>query len=116
MRQLRAYQIEPSGHLGPAHVLYDFGPHRGADGMCVLPTGALVVACGWERSGPGPRLVLIEPEGTVIDEIPAPADPTNVCLAGADQRDLYLTAFDGCLWKFPDFISAVLGASGTPRG
>jgi gluconolactonase len=102
VRQLRAYPVE-GDCLGAPQVLQEFGPHRGVDGMCVLGDGSIVVACGWWRSGPGGRVAVLDPKGTVLEEIPTPGDPTNVCLGGPHRTDLFLTSFDGGLWRLPGF-------------
>lgn len=104
-RQLRAYPLR-DGALGSPQVLHEFGPHRGVDGMCVLADGTIVAACGWARSGPGGRVMILDPTGCVVEQIPTPGDPTNVCLGGADLRDLYLTSFDGGLWRLRHFLPA----------
>ena len=96
-RQLRAYPINEDGSLGLMRVLHDFGPHRGIDGMRVDSEGNIVASCGWQRSGPGPRIAVFAPDGTVLEEHPTAADPTNVCFGGPELRDLYVTGFDGAL-------------------
>lgn len=103
VRQLRAYPVLGDG-LGPPEVLQEFGPHRGVDGMCVLADGSIVASCGWWRSGPGGRVLVLDPAGGLLEQIPTPGDPTNVCLGGPDLTDLYLTSFDGGLWRLPGFI------------
>jgi gluconolactonase len=98
-RQLRAYPIQRDGSLGPGRILVEFGRHRGIDGMAVDEAGHVVAACGWTRSGPGPRIAVFDPDGNVVEEHPTPAQPTNVCFGGTQLTDLYVTAYDGCLWK-----------------
>jgi gluconolactonase len=98
-RQLRAYPVQADGSLGPGRILFQFGGHRGIDGMCVDATGHIVATCGWARSGPGPRIAVFDPDGSLIEEHPTPAQPTNVCFGGPALSDVYLTAYDGCLWK-----------------
>jgi gluconolactonase len=98
-RQLRAYPVLANGDLGPMRVVHDFGDHRGIDGMRVDAAGTIVASCGWRQSGPGPRIAVFAPDGTVLEEHPTAADPTNVCFGGADLADLYVTGFDGCLWR-----------------
>jgi gluconolactonase len=98
-RQLRAYPVSPDGTLGRARILFEFGRHRGIDGMCVDATGHIVAACGWTRSGPGPRIAVFDADGALIEEHPTSAQPTNVCFGGAGLSELYVTAYDGCLWK-----------------
>jgi gluconolactonase len=98
-RQLRAYPVKTDGGVGPGRILFEFGPHRGIDGMCIDATGHIVAACGWVRSGPGPRIAVFDPDGSLVEEHPIPAQPTNVCFGGPGLDDLYVTAYDGCLWR-----------------
>jgi gluconolactonase len=98
-RELRAYPVKPDGSLGPGRIIFEFGRHRGIDGMCVDATGHIVATCGWARSGPGPRIAVFDPDGSLVEEHPIPAQPTNVCFGGAALSDVYVTAYDGCLWK-----------------
>lgn len=98
-RQLRAYPVKADGSLGSGRILFEFGRHRGIDGMCIDAIGHIVAACGWTRSGPGPRIAVFDPEGALVEEHPTPAPPTNVCFGGTALSDVYVTAYDGCLWK-----------------
>lgn len=98
-RQLRAYPVNPDGSLGDHRVLHDFGPHRGIDGMRVDAEGFIVAACGWTASGPGPRVAVFSPDGQVVANHPTPANPTNCCFGGPDLRDLYVTGYDGALYR-----------------
>jgi gluconolactonase len=98
-RQLRAYPVNADGSLGAGRVLHDFGEHRGIDGMRVDAEGTIVASCGSQRSGPGPRIAVFAPSGAILEEHPTPADPTNVCFGGPTLRDLYVTGFDGALWR-----------------
>jgi gluconolactonase len=98
-RQLRAYPVNADGTLGTMRVVHDFGDHRGIDGMRVDAAGNVVASCGWQRSGPGPRIAVFAPDGTVLEEHPTAADPTNVCFGGPDLTDLYVTGVDGALWR-----------------
>jgi gluconolactonase len=98
-RQLRAYPISGDGSLGPMSVLHDFGEHRGIDGMRVDSEGCIVASCGWEEGGPGPRVNVFAPDGTVLEMHPTPTRPTNVCFGGADLTDLYVVGLDGCLYR-----------------
>ncbi|HEV2530043.1 MAG TPA: SMP-30/gluconolactonase/LRE family protein [Thermomicrobiales bacterium] len=100
VRQLRAYPVGPDGMLGAATVLHDFGEARGIDGMAFDADGNIVAACGWEVSGPGSRVTVFAPDGTVLDESPLPeARPTNCAFGGEDLTDLYVTATDGGVWR-----------------
>jgi gluconolactonase len=98
-RQLRAYPVEADGSLGAMRVLHDFGAHRGIDGMRVDQAGNIVASCGWTESGPGPRIAVFAPDGTVLAEHPTPANPTNCAFGDADRRSLYVTGYDGCLYR-----------------
>ncbi len=98
-RQLRAYPVGSDGSLGPFRVLHDFGPHRGIDGMRVDAAGFVVASCGWSQSGPGPRIAVFAPDGQVVEEHPTPTNPTNCCFGEADLRILYVTGYDGALYR-----------------
>lgn len=98
-RQLRAYPVQEDGTLGAYRVLHDFGPDRGIDGMRVDASGMIVASCGWTQSGPGPRIALFSPTGDVVAEHPTVANPTNCCFGDADLRSLYVTGYDGCLYR-----------------
>jgi gluconolactonase len=98
-RQLRAYPVQADGSLGARRVLHDFGPHRGIDGMRVDASGFVVASCGWSQSGPGARIGVFSPDGDVIADHPTPTNPTNCCFGDADNRTLYVTGYDGCLYR-----------------
>lgn len=103
IRQLRAYPLEPDGGLGPAAVLHDFGDARGVDGMRLAAGGEIVACCGWELGGPGSRIAVFAPDGTVLGEHPLPAGrPTNCAFGGAGLDELYVTTIDGRLYRVPD--------------
>ena len=99
VRQLRAYPVLDDGSLGQHRVLHDFGPHRGIDGMRVDADGCIVAACGWDKSGPGPRVGVFAPDGAVLGDYPTPVNPTNLCFGDADLRTLYVTGYDGSLYR-----------------
>jgi sugar lactone lactonase YvrE len=67
--------------------------------MRVDAQGAIVASCGWKQGGPGPRIAVFSPAGEVLAEHPTEAEPTNVCFGGPDLSDLYVTGFDGALWR-----------------
>ena len=100
-RELRAYPVEDGGEsLGDYEVLHDFGPHRGIDGMCLTEAGNVVATAGWETSGPGGLLYVFTPKGRVLETHPYPSDrPTNCAFGGEDLRTLYVTGFDGHLYR-----------------
>jgi gluconolactonase len=100
VRQLRAYPVRDDGALGPPAVLHDFGEARGIDGMCWDAAGNIVATCGWEVSGPGSRIAIFAPDGTVLEEHPLPAGrPTNCAFGGPTLETLYVTAIDGRLFR-----------------
>ena len=100
VRQLRAYPIRRDGTLGPFRTLHDFGGARGIDGMCLDDGGNIVAACGWEVSGPGSRITIFAPDGTVLEEHPLPAGrPSNCAFGGPELDDLYVTTLDGHLYR-----------------
>lgn len=103
-RELRAYPIGSDFRLGTPEVLFDFGPHRGVDGITLAPDGSLLVACGWKLSGPGPRIAVFGPDRTLCAEYPTPASPSNLCFGGADRRDLFVTGADGTLLRMAGLL------------
>lgn len=103
-RELRAYPIGPDFALGEPDVLYDFGEHRGVDGMTLAPDGSLLVACGWVKSGPGPRIAVFGPDRTLRVEYPTPTNPSNLCFGGPEGRDLYVTDADGSLLRMTNLL------------
>ncbi len=95
--ELRAYPIE-NGTLGAYRVLFDFGPHRGIDGMCLDADGNVIATAGSDESGPGPMLYVIAPSGRVLETHPFPGSfPTNCTFGGPDHRTLFVTG-DGALY------------------
>jgi gluconolactonase len=100
VRQLRAYPVLGDGTLGRCRVLHDFGPHRGIDGMCFDTDGNIIATCGWEVSGPGPRVAVFAPDGAVLEEHPLPEGrPTNCAFGGPDLRTLFVTSITGHLYR-----------------
>ena len=94
-RELRAYPVNDDGSLGEYEVLHDFGPHRGIDGMTLSSEGNIVACTGWEISGPGGNITVIDPKGRIIETHPTPAlRPTNCTFAG---EDLYISSIEGHL-------------------
>tara|TARA_B100000686_G_scaffold208379_1_gene215302 strand:+ start:1774 stop:2643 length:870 start_codon:yes stop_codon:yes gene_type:complete len=95
-RQLRAYPVNDDGSLGNFELLHDFGPHRGIDGMTLSSDGNIVACTGWEISGPGGMITVLDPSGRIIETHPTPAlRPTNCTFIG---EDLYVSSIEGhCL-------------------
>lgn len=99
IRQLRAYPVLADRSLAEMAVLHDFGPNRGIDGMRLDESGNMIAAAGWADGGPGTRIAVFGPSGTVVGEYPTPAEPTNCCFGDADLQSLYVTAKDGGLYR-----------------
>lgn len=98
-RELRAYPINDDRTVGAYHVLYDFYPHRGVDGMCLDTDGNIVATAGWQRSGPGPMIYVFSPDGRVLETHPVPVDhPTNCTFGDTDLKTLFVTA-GGSLYR-----------------
>jgi gluconolactonase len=67
------------------------------DGFCLDVDGRFYVAGGIHG------VTVLEPDGTVVDELPLPGDgvTTNCCFGGADGRTLFATdAVPGGLWAW----------------
>lgn len=101
-RELRAYPISDltTGTVGDFDVLYDFYPHRGIDGMAVDTEGNIVATAGWEQSGQGGGIYVIDPQGGLSEfhSTPVPR-PTNCTFGGDNRETLYVTGSDGCLYR-----------------
>jgi gluconolactonase len=99
-RQLRAYPVNADKSLGTPEVLYDFGAHRGIDGMRLDTEGDIIACCGWEVSGPGPMMYVFSPRGEVRETHPVPCTrPTNCAFGGDDLTTLYVTTIEGFLFR-----------------
>ncbi|MFB6201869.1 MAG: SMP-30/gluconolactonase/LRE family protein [Halorhabdus sp.] len=99
VQRLLEFPVASDGTLGEKRALHDFGPHRGIDGFSVASSGEIVAAAGWERSGPGPAIYVLDPDGDVIERHPFPTDrPTNCAFAGRGSSILYTTG-GGSLYR-----------------
>lgn len=68
--------------------------------MCLTEEGELVVCAGWEESGPGPLVYAFAPSGRILETHPYPGSaPTNCCFGGTEMKTVYVTGFDGSLWR-----------------
>jgi gluconolactonase len=102
-KQFRAYPVHLDGSLEPPVVLHDFGDARGIDGMCWDLEGFIIATCGWEKSGPGPRIAIFAQDGRVVEEHRLPEGaPTNCVFGGPELTDLYVTTLEGHLYRVPD--------------
>jgi gluconolactonase len=99
-RELRAYSLGEDGIAGDYEVLHTFNPHRGIDGMCLDEEGNIVATAGWMESGPRPMIYVFSPRGRVVETHPYPGEaPTNCTFGGTDYQTLYVTGFDGFLYR-----------------
>lgn len=99
--QLFAYALDNHGRTGPGKSLLTFAPmERGIEGMCLDSDGNIIACIGWQRSGAGPAIVVISPDGTILETHSAPADlPMRCAFGDADLGSLYVTAGDGGLYR-----------------
>ena len=104
-RELRAYPVGDDGTVGHYALLHTFGadhrgPHRGIEGMCLDAGGDIVACAGWQRSGPGPLIIVFSPQGAVLESHALPADLPNKCCFGGEGFDtLYVTTGGGDLYR-----------------
>jgi gluconolactonase len=102
-RELRAYPVRDEETLGEPTVLATFGAdhrgtHRGIEGLCLDAAGDIVAVGGWRRSGPGPVVSVLSPDGVVLESHTVPSDlPMKCAFGGADLDTLYVTTGEGHL-------------------
>lgn len=102
-RELRAYPVLEDRSLGEPVVLHAFGAdrrgvHRGIEGLCVDAQGRILACAGWQRSGPGPMVMVFSPGGAVLASHPLPVDmPVNCAFGGAGLDTLFVTTAQGHL-------------------
>ncbi len=98
-RDIRAYDLLPTGKLANERVLINFYPGRSGDGMCIDAEGNLYVAAGLhatrktsETLDTRPGIHVISPQGKLLAFRETPVDTiTNCTFGGADLRTLYVT-------------------------
>jgi gluconolactonase len=67
--------------------------------MCLGRNRHIIAVAGWRRSGPGPLVYVVSPQGAVTETHPLPADmPMRCALGGAALDQLYVTC-GGELWR-----------------
>ncbi|RUL88679.1 SMP-30/gluconolactonase/LRE family protein [Tautonia sociabilis] len=82
--------LDPAtGAVSNPRVIKDFGTGRGIDGMTITTDGLVVATAG---AGPLGGVYVYQPDGTPVDFIAVPENPTNVEFAGPDDSTLYITA------------------------
>jgi gluconolactonase len=98
-RELRAYPIQADDTLDAPRVLHSFGPYRGVDGMTFDSKLNIVATAGSDQGGPGPMIYIFAPSGRVLETHPIPSSPTNCIFGDDDLRSLYVTVYDGSLYR-----------------
>ncbi|QDV38766.1 SMP-30/gluconolactonase/LRE family protein [Tautonia plasticadhaerens] len=90
LKALLKLDLDPrTGEVSNPKKIKDFGNGRGIDGMTVTRDGLVVAAAG---SGPLGGVYVYRPDGTPVDFIAVPENPTNVEFGGPDDSTLYITA------------------------
>ena len=88
-RALIAADRGPDGKVSNARVIHDFGTGRGIDGMTVTTDGRIVAASALEGK---PAVIVLSPDGKILDGIAVPEVPANVEFGGDDRKTLYICA------------------------
>ena len=99
-RKIWAFDLDAAGNPSNQHVVIDFAPGRGGDGMRLDRAGNLYIAAGimaprgpHETGDVPPGIYIVTPEGELKSRIPIREDVlTNLAFGGADGRTLYITA------------------------
>jgi len=98
-RDIRAYDLLPSGRVANGRVLINFYPGRSGDGMCIDAKGNLYVAAGLhKRRGTSetldtkPGIHVVSPQGKLLAYRETPEDTiTNCTFGGEDLRTLFVS-------------------------
>jgi D-xylonolactonase len=101
---LWVHDVDDGGNLSERrHIGTAAFEHGIPDGMCVDTAGNL-----WVAHVGGGRVVKLDPQGIMLDEITVPASWVTSCaFGGADYEDLYIVSADnsddeelgGCIWR-----------------
>ena len=78
---IHCYQVSPEGQLGKKL----FSIPRGSDGMAVDVRGNIYAT-------DGPAVQVYDADGKLLEQIPVPENPANVCFGGEDFKTLFITA------------------------
>lgn len=90
---LNAFPINSDGTLGERRIIHDFGDQLGTDGMTVDTDGHIYAAV---RSADRFGIVVFDPTGKELADIPTPELPTNCCFGREDDaHTLYITCGTG---------------------
>tara|TARA_B100001057_G_scaffold276860_1_gene277179 strand:+ start:17173 stop:18168 length:996 start_codon:yes stop_codon:yes gene_type:complete len=110
-RKLWRFTLRADGSVvsSSRKLLFDWGSDRGPDGMALDSKGRIFATAGFNFPKPPVEtnlkyragVYVFSPEGTLLQNIPVPADMiTNCAFGGADLRTLYVTAGHK-LWSIP---------------
>lgn len=99
-RDIRAFDLSPSGDVSNARVLYNFYPGRSADGISIDTQGNLYASAGLHRRRGSHETLdtrcgvyVISPQGKLLRFHPIPEDTiTNNAFGGPGMKTLYVTA------------------------
>ncbi len=79
-RTIWKYDINADGSLSGKTLF----AQNGSDGMTIDEKGNVYITSG--------RVIVFDPNGVKIGEIPVPEFPTNLCFGGKDRKTLFITA------------------------
>ena len=82
-RKTYRYDIQEDGSLANKALFVDLG----CDGMTLDQDGNIYFTTNGES-----RIDIISPQGQLLDSIPVPERPANVCFGGKDRDELFITA------------------------
>lgn len=99
-RKIWAFDLDEAGSPSNQHVVIDFAPGRGGDGMRIDMAGNLYIAAGitsprgpHETADVAPGIYVVTPAGELKSRIPIHEDVlTNLAFGGTDGRTIYITA------------------------
>ena len=103
-RELRAYPIGVDGTLGEFAVLHSFGKdhlgaHAGIHGMCKNQAGEIYACAGDIKDGRHAAIYQYSNTGHLLKAIPFPDATPIRCSFGADEKHLYVTASNKCIYR-----------------
>ena len=83
------FDLDEDGNVSNEKILIDFKGEIGPDGMAIDLNGNLYLA----RPGESPGIYIYSPEGTQLDFISIPEEPTNVTFGrGTSENIIFITA------------------------
>ena len=99
-RKIWAFDLATNGDVSNQHLVYDFAPGRGGDGMRLDVEGNLWIAAGINRprhkgetTDNAAGVYVVSSSGKLLGCLPVPEDLiTNLAFGGQDKKTLYVTA------------------------